>query len=322
MSKNKITLNEVSEISAEPSEIADNLNLPKTTIYALLRAFKLFASEYRQLSMVITNDVEANPTSLEFYKEMAEQEEFGSRRIIEYWGNLLGERTGKIELPTHEYEKVAKVFIGFIRDELAKDKLFRNESTGTSNNDSSFVLIDKLEIETPELTLQYLIRVVYPYIQSIAELQQLIDQIHNRPSKIVIKSIQQNSPVSVSLDGASDAIQLIKETVVPWRRKHAETMANLLEQEKLAEIELKRAEVLEKRAVAAKERELTDKLKVENEKLRAETSLQQAKVQLATEMIKVISMNFDETEKERLITKLSPVLDVLALGRLEMVIDK
>lgn len=197
-----------------------------------------------------------------------------------------------------------------------------NKDVRTSVNNSVFIFIDALE-ENPDLSPYYLVHVVYPYIQQIVELQHLIDNIEKKPlSKVVIKSIQQNSPVSVSLDGASDAIQLINETVVPWRRKHAETMAQLLEQEKLADIELKKAEVLEKRAIAAKERELTGKLKIENEKLRTETALQQAKIQLATEIIMAITTNLNEGEIEVYITKLSPILDVLALGRLEILGDK
>jgi hypothetical protein len=183
----------------------------------------------------------------------------------------------------------------------------------------TIVLNDTASDDIPALTPEYLANSITPYINAVIDLQHIIDEIKKRkPSDINIKEIKRNSPISVSLDGAGEAIQIIKETIVPWRRKHAETMARLLEQEKSVEIEAKKAEVLEKRAIAAREREETDKVKLENEKLRAEISLQKAKVQLALDILSIISSNLNQTEREIYIQKLLPIIDTLALGKIEL----
>lgn len=174
----------------------------------------------------------------------------------------------------------------------------------------------------PTLTPEYVATTIVSYINAIIDLQHFIERINGQePSNIKITEIKRNSPISVSLDGASEAIQIIKETIVPWRRKHAEMMAQLIEQEKLIEIEAKKAEVLEKRAIAAKEREQTDKIKLENQKLRLELELNQAKVQLGLEILSAISKNLDEYEKEIYIRELLPIIEILAAGKIDL-LDK
>lgn len=276
-----------------------------------------YASAIEYKNKILRKQAEIKTVTLQKSVDLANREYLSKVQFIE-------QMKVNMELKNNLLADLYLDHFGTIRpvDNLKSVIIFNNDLRKSLSN-STFTLVDITASETPDLTPEYLNQIIYPYIQNLADLQNLINEINKKPlGKVVIKSIQQNSPVSVSLDGASDAIQLIKETVVPWRRKHAETMAHLLEQEKLAEIELKKAEVLEKRAIAAKEREFTDKLKVENAKLRAETALQQAKTQLATEIILAITTSLNEAEKEMYIAKLSPALDVLALGRLEMIVDK
>jgi transcriptional regulator with GAF, ATPase, and Fis domain len=95
------------------------------------------------------------------------------------------------------------------------------------------------------LTPNFLATKLSPYLNALSEIQNIIsDVLKQKHHEIRIRMIAQNSPISVSLDGAAEAVQAVRDTVIPWRRKHAETMAHLLEQEKIAEIELKKAEVL------------------------------------------------------------------------------
>ncbi len=184
---------------------------------------------------------------------------------------------------------------------------------------SRVVVKDVLSSEV-ELTSNYLSKVIAPYIESIIGFQHLIDEIKGSTlSQVKIRSIAQNSPVSISLDGASEAIQLIKETIVPWRRKHAETMAHLLEQERLIEIESIKADVLEKRARAARERGEVGRLKLEKEQLRLEIELNQAKTQLTLEILDRLTIrDITSEEREIYVKKLLPIMDILALGRLEI----
>jgi hypothetical protein len=175
----------------------------------------------------------------------------------------------------------------------------------------------------PQLTPDLLGNLIYPYINAINLLQQVIDEIklqHHRD--IAIKEISQLSPVSVSLDGAGGAIRSIEDIVVPWRRKHYESMATLEEQEKQAEIENKKAEILEKRASAARDRAEAQKLlaeaqnsKLMNEKLKLE--IQHAKINLALEILNSIDPNLSQTVKIGHLLKILKVIDVIGTSDFE-----
>lgn len=181
------------------------------------------------------------------------------------------------------------------------------------------------------LTPHYLETHINPYLNAINDLQRVIDEIKGRrPSTIQIKSVRQASPISIDLKGAPEAIQLIRDTVVPWRRKHIEKMARLQEREKQAEIGNIKADILEKRARAARDnaetakitaeaaqqREETEKMRLDNERLRLE--LVAAKIQLALELLDRISSGLSETEKIAFVVKLLPSLDILAFSELEI----
>ncbi len=129
------------------------------------------------------------------------------------------------------------------------------------------------------------------------------------------------------------AIQIIKDIVVPWRRKHAEKMASLAEKERRVEIESKKTEILEKKARAAKDhaeagkiaseaskqREEAERLRLGNEKLRLE--LHHEKIQLALEIVTKVSPNLAEAEKIAYIAKLLAPLDTLVSSEIEVVDD-
>jgi hypothetical protein len=211
--------------------------------------------------------------------------------------------------------------------EYVTDSFSTNNSSANQPEDTSKLVF----IGPAELTPRYLETHINPYLNAINDLQHIIDEIKGRrPTTIRIKSVSQASPISVNLNGAQEAIQLIKDTIVPWRRKHVEKMARLLEKEKQAEIGNIKADILEKRAraarddaesekitaEAAKQREETERMKLENEKLRLE--LHRAKLQLTLDILAQISSNLSETEKIDFVVKLLPSLDVLAFSELEM----
>lgn len=201
----------------------------------------------------------------------------------------------------------------------------QGEISGSSTN------IAFSETENQTLNPHFLAGSVVPYLGAIADIQHVIDEVLGQPqSKIRIKSIKQESPISVSLDGAAGAVRVVQEFVVPWKRKHAEVMAQLLEQEKRTEIESKKAEILEKRAGAAKSRaeaqrftadatkqhEETERLKLENEKLRLD--LNRAKIQLALDILKQLAPELPETEKVAYVVRLLSPLGVIVSSDLEI----
>jgi amino acid adenylation domain-containing protein len=182
-----------------------------------------------------------------------------------------------------------------------------------------------------KLTPQYLDTNISPYLNAIDDLQRLIDEIKGqKSSRLYIKSISQSSPIGVDLNGAPEAIQLIRDTIVPWRRRHTEKIAHLEEKKKQAEIGSIKADILEKRAraardnaeaektaaEAARQREETEKLRLDNEKLQLE--LIASKFQLALDLLSQISPSLPDTEKTAFVVKLLPVLDTLVFSELEI----
>jgi len=182
-----------------------------------------------------------------------------------------------------------------------------------------------------DLTPDCLKDLLLPYLKAVSDIQRVIDEVKgDQPSDLLIKSIKQASPVSVNLDGVSDAIRLITETVVPWRRKHAEAMCVLIEEEKKAEIEIRKAEIKERRAhavkdraeaermsaEASKQREEAHHMKLKNEQLRIQ--LDRERIQLALDLLAQISPELSEGEKIAYAIKLLPALGVVTSTEIEI----
>jgi len=194
--------------------------------------------------------------------------------------------------------------------------------------------VDEVLLTDEKLTPRFLSTVVGPFLMATADIQHIIDEIQGQPTQDVrVKSINQYSPINVSLEGASEALEQIKDTIVPWRRKHTKKIARLTEREKRVEIENKKAEILEKRARAAiheaeaekltveadERREKIEGMKLENEKLRIE--LYRAKIQLALEVLNQVAPNLTETERIGYVVKLLPPLNTIVYSEIEVSTD-
>ena len=182
-------------------------------------------------------------------------------------------------------------------------------------------LIDTV-VPTATITPLYIMKTLSPYFVALADLQDCINHIRNCPSsEIRIFSLEQFSPINMTISGAPAAIQIIRELIVPWRRKHAVTMAHLHEQERRIGIEIASAEVLEKQARVKGVRtealirlEELRRRKLENEKLSIE--LHREKAQLAIDIVNKIDPNLSETDKIAHVVKLLPSLDTLVSSNL------
>ena len=138
------------------------------------------------------------------------------------------------------------------------------------------------------------------------------------------------APISISLDGASEAVEFVKDLIVPWRRAHTEKLASLELMQKQVEIEQKKAEILEQRAQQAvrpteleklqtemaMQRAEAEKIKIENEKLKLE--LQQKKIELALLVLEKMATNLSEAEKISYINRILPLLDPLVANDLQI----
>lgn len=219
----------------------------------------------------------------------------------------------------HEAIQISKRLAARIMPHQTRRLLSHHQNFIFLSFDVSFDLTN-----TNPLTPTYLESTIMPFIKAIEDLQHIINEVKGeQETEVLVRDIQQHSPVSVSMDGAAEAMQLVQETVVPWRRKHAEIMAQLAEREKLVEIEARKAEVLASRAntektkvEAEKQRQEVEKMKLENEKLRL--ALAREKIQLALEMLAVIRPEMNDVEKIQYAMELLRPLEVLTQSPLEI----
>lgn len=249
--------------------------------------------------------------------------------LINIWQSLRLERkgTGTDSSRTLPSKKLEEYVIAILAEDKQKQSSEEVKIAGYLPPPKFY----KFTLFTPEpFTPRYLSDVVAPVLNAILSLQTVIDEIRERPyQQVVITEISQKSPISVSLSGAGEAIQVVKDLVVPWRRKHAAAIALLLEREKQAEIEAKQADILERRALATKARAEAEKLKAEADKQRAEANrieleneklrleIHRARIQLALDVLERISPQLSETDKISYLVKLLQPLGVLINSEVE-----
>lgn len=192
------------------------------------------------------------------------------------------------------------------------------------------LVVDREGILTP----RHLEKAVSPFAVALAELQELIDSAKGRDGHgVVVRSITNYSPISVSLEGAAEAVTVVRDTVVGWRRDHDKKLAELAEKEKETEIERQKAELLKIRAEAGKNRaeiekiraeaakqiEESERQRLENERLRFE--LQRDKVNFALELLQKIAPNLSEGDKITYVMRLIPILETINSSPLQVAID-
>lgn len=141
-------------------------------------------------------------------------------------------------------------------------------------NAVSVVLYQSPEL-VPSKTLlpQHLSTMVDPYLRTLTTIQHLIDEIEGKsPTRIEVLAITHDLPAIASVKGIHRAVEIINQTVVPWKKESAESMAQFLLKEKETAVRKAETEVLEARAWLAED-------KLEEEQLRTEVAIQRAEVE-------------------------------------------
>ena len=209
---------------------------------------------------------------------------------------------------------------------------FRVEELSSNFQADIIRLVDRQKV-LENLTPEYLVNVVGPFLEAVAELQGILDHVVSEKHSVAIRSITGLSPIEVSIMGASEASGIVDRHVKPWKTRCGENMAELegLERDLL---ELKReAEALASQAGGAKDfdemeykfaeaglrRGQAKEKEVETEKLRTEFS--KAKIQLIRQIIKEVAPNLSDDEELAYITKLIPVIDRLIASPLELEVE-
>jgi hypothetical protein len=112
------------------------------------------------------------------------------------------------------------------------------------------------------LTTRFLSSVLMPYIEAISAIQRVCNAVLERTHhEVAVISISQQSPTDIKLLDAAEAINAVKEDIIPWRRKNAQKLAELKQKEVAADIKKKEAEALEIRARSTKKKLSQKRLK-------------------------------------------------------------
>ncbi|HEY6253210.1 MAG TPA: vWA domain-containing protein [Candidatus Angelobacter sp.] len=112
-----------------------------------------------------------------------------------------------------------------------------------------------------ELTPASLREEVVPTLEGLEWLERGVRDATGQEYAPRITSISQDSPISISLSGFKEAIELALEWVIPWRRKNAELLAHLKLRQ--TEIEIEKATIQNREAEVALARskiELAEKM--------------------------------------------------------------
>lgn len=185
----------------------------------------------------------------------------------------------------------------------------------------------------------YLTQIVVPYLDAIISIQGVIDQITgNRSSEVRILGISYGS-VNVDVTGGiKETVELLMDTLVPWRRENKRKLADLelsdreLElKKKRSEIELaksnlklenKQAEVEAQNAEAERTKLLAEARKLEAETRQQEIANQKSQLellQLTLDMLKKTAPNLPEEQRLFYAMRLIDPTRVIATSPLELV---
>lgn len=181
-----------------------------------------------------------------------------------------------------------------------------------------------------DLTPSVLAEQIVPYIEALRTIQKVSDDIrgyHDRD--VIVRLIKQSSPFEFSLEGAADAVDSLKEDIVPWRRKNAQRIANLKASELEVEIEKKKAEADQIQIRIEKEEAETEQVKVDTESKRWEIEqkkvatekmrfeLKMEKFQLALEMVSKLNPDLSYEEKITRTHQMLASVETLTMSELE-----
>lgn len=184
------------------------------------------------------------------------------------------------------------------------------------------------------ITPNILISDIGKYLLALEQIQNIIDDIREEPREVVkIIELSQNSPISISLEGAAEAAEIIRDSVTPWRKEHEKQMLLLEQQEKIANIEVQKAEVLEMRSRAQMNRSEANKmtsdiehvkaeveierLKLENKKLHLE--IEESRINLALKIIDRMASELSDSQKIYFVLQLLKPLEVITMSSLELI---
>jgi hypothetical protein len=135
-------------------------------------------------------------------------------------GTWLNERQLPVHMPfmlrTGDQVRLGQLILFiYFAGESSKQTIYLREATPPSP-------------ESPQFSAYYLGQSVTPYLNAVVGIQQVLDGLTERtPGEAAIEAISINARearISVSLDGAREAVRLVQDIVEPWKRHHADLL--------------------------------------------------------------------------------------------------
>lgn len=101
------------------------------------------------------------------------------------------------------------------------------------------------------LSPQYLVTIVTPYLETIAGLQHIVDDVKGRdPSEVSIISLDMiASKIKVTMKGATEAIQILQRQVLPWKIKYVANLEKLAQQTEAEQVGMSDEALIETRTI-------------------------------------------------------------------------
>jgi hypothetical protein len=194
---------------------------------------------------------------------------------------------------------------------MPRRRVWDSGGSGKSSRRSTLTELTTLSLDTNLiLTPVYLADSVAPFLSAIESVQQVVNEVKGvRKTFFRIRTITQSSPLNIGLEGATEAVKLLRELASPWRNRHAQNMAELAEREKEAEIALKQAELFEIKARTIREKEEArkysfeaDKQRLEAERLRLDYEekrlvLERERIRLVFEIVDRLNPDLESEQK-------------------------
>jgi hypothetical protein len=159
-------------------------------------------------------------------------------------------------------------------------------------------------VSLPPLTPEYLQQDLVPFLIGLDRLNKaLLRCLGRQVSEVSLVSLRQLTPVEINAKGlAKETLETVREEVIPWRREHAQRMAELEERERKAAAEAQEAKTQEAREDAESKR-------IKNQKDRFE--LGKAKLDFAIDLAKKLAPSASPRELMAASLEINSATDLL-----------
>jgi hypothetical protein len=194
-------------------------------------------------------------------------------------------------------------------------------------DESKIYETSKVQFVEPEegLTPFIIQNLINPYLLAMQRMQDIFDDYRSDQPRdpMIIREISYFSPINVSFEGVGDVVRALKDDIVPWRKEHAQEIAELeaevqraslartVAQARRAEAEAS-TETIEARKREAELRKIEEETKtiaIANEK--ATFELNKAYYAMAVELSDKYFPQLDPLERLKMAKQLLPEIKIL-----------